>query len=131
MRHTFYTLLFGLVMGYCICLVCIAQSAFAASRVLDVHTTVYTPATLAYNQNENTKHFERMKQWLNKANHHSTNQVEKEVQSNVVRSVHSSPSPFPSSFSISWPSLKSLNLSFLWTQQHNKQKEKDVYDDGE
>lgn len=129
MRRIIYVLLCGLFMG--VCFSCLTQHAFAAPRVINGHTTVSSPEKQMYNQYENNEYAAWMELQLNKHAHSSNNRVGKSFQSNFLRNTHTSEAASQHSFGFPWPSIKALDISSLWKQQHDKQKKKDVYDYGE
>ncbi|MBA2395413.1 MAG: hypothetical protein H0V70_22010 [Ktedonobacteraceae bacterium] len=129
MRRTIYVLLCGLFLG--ICFSCLTQHAFAAPRIINGYTTASSPEKQVYNQYENTKYAALTELQLNKHVYSSTDRVGKSFQSNFLWNTHASEAASQHSFGFPWPSIKALDISSLWKQQHDKQKKKDVYDYGE
>jgi hypothetical protein len=131
MRRTIYVLLFWLFMGYMACLSSFTQNALAAPHVINVHNAVTSSEKTAFNQYAHEEYAAMMELQLDKNVHPSEDRVGKAFQSNFLQNVRASEASSHHSFNFPWPSLKALDISSLWKQQHDKQKKKDVYDYGE
>jgi hypothetical protein len=129
MRRTIYVFLFCLFMGYLTCFSSFTQNALAAPQVSKMHNAVSSSEKQAYDQHE--ERLGVIENQLDKTFHSSEKQVGKGFQNNLLRNAHTSEAFSQHAFNFPWPSLKMLDISSLWKQQHDKQKRKDVYDYGE
>jgi hypothetical protein len=131
MRRTMYVCILCLFMGYFACFSDSIQNALAAPQVSKMYNALSSPEKQAYSQHDNKEHRRLMEKYLDKPSQSSAQQGGKGFRSELLWKVSASEASSQQAFNFPWPILKAFDISSLWKQQRDKQKRKDVYDDGE